>query len=42
LFSKSKSMLKGTHFLSVEDVKTKTTKILNNLSESDLQNCFER
>jgi hypothetical protein len=27
---------------SVEDVKAKTTEILNGLSESDLQNCFER
>jgi hypothetical protein len=35
-------VLKGTHFLSVEDVKAKTTEILNSLSENDLQNCFER
>jgi hypothetical protein len=41
LFPKIKSVLKGTHFLS-EDVKAKMTEILNSLSESDLQNCFER
>jgi hypothetical protein len=35
-------VLKGTHFLSVEDVKAKTMEILNSLSENDLQNCFER
>jgi histone-lysine N-methyltransferase SETMAR len=42
LFPKTKSVLKGTHFLSVKDVKAKTTEILNSLSERDLQNCFER
>jgi transposase len=42
LFPKIKSVLKGTHFLSVEDVKANTTEILNSLSENDLQNCFER
>ncbi|PNF22126.1 hypothetical protein B7P43_G06802 [Cryptotermes secundus] len=42
IFPKIKSVLKGTHFLPVEDVKAKTTEILNSLSESDLQNCFER
>jgi transposase len=42
LFPMIKSVLKGTHFLSVEDVKAKTTEILNSLSENDLQNCFER
>jgi transposase len=41
-FPKIKSVLKGTHFLSAEDVKAKTMEILNSLSESDLQNCFER
>jgi hypothetical protein len=35
-------MLKETHFLAVEDVKAKTTEILNSLSESDLQDFFER
>jgi hypothetical protein len=35
-------VLKGTHFLSVEDVKVKTTEILNSLTENDMQNCFER
>jgi histone-lysine N-methyltransferase SETMAR len=36
LFPKIKSVLKGTHFLSVEDVKAKTMEILNSLSENDL------
>jgi transposase len=42
LFTKIKSVLKGTRFLSVEVVKAKTTEIFNSLSENDLQNCFER
>jgi transposase len=42
LFPKIKSVLKGTHFLSVEDVKAITTEILNSLSDNGLQICFER
>jgi transposase len=42
LFSKIKSVLKGTHFLSVENVKAKTAEILDTLTEHDLRNCFER
>jgi histone-lysine N-methyltransferase SETMAR len=42
LFPKIKLVLKGTNFLSVEDVKVKTTEILNSLTENDMQNCFER
>jgi hypothetical protein len=35
-------VLKGTHFfLSVGDVKAKTTEILNSFPESDLQNCLK-
>ena len=41
LFLQIKSVLKGTHFLSVENVKAKTAEILNNLTEHDLRNCFE-
>jgi hypothetical protein len=41
LFSKIKSVLKGNHFVSVENVKAKTAEILNNLKEHDLRNCFE-
>jgi len=41
LFPKIKSVLKGNHFLSVEDVKAKTAENLNSLTERDLQNCFE-
>jgi len=41
LFPNIKSVLKGTHFVSVEHVKAKTTEILNSLTEHDLQNCFE-
>jgi len=41
LFPKFKSVLKGTHFVSVENVKAKTVEILNSLTEHDLGNCFE-
>jgi transposase len=41
LFPEMKSVLEGTHFLSIEDVKAKTTEILNSLSESDVQNYFK-
>jgi transposase len=41
LFAKIKSVLKGIHFLSVENVKAKTAEILNILREHDLRNCFE-
>jgi hypothetical protein len=40
-FPKIKSVLKGTCFVLVENVKAKTTEILNSLIEHDLQNCFE-
>jgi len=40
LFPKIKSVLKGTHFVSVENVKAKTVEILNSLTEHDLRNCF--
>jgi hypothetical protein len=42
LFPKIKSVLKGTHSLSVENVKAKTAENLNSLTEHDLRNCFER
>jgi len=41
LFPKIKSVFKGTHFVSVENVKAKMVEILNSLTEHDLQNCFE-
>jgi transposase len=41
LFPKIKSVLKGTHFVSAESVKAKTTEVLNSLTEHDLRNCFE-
>jgi histone-lysine N-methyltransferase SETMAR len=41
LFPNIKSVLKETHFVSVENVKAKTAKILNSLTEHDLQNCSE-
>jgi len=41
LFPKIKSVLKGTNFVSVEDVKAKTAENLNSLTEHDLRNCFE-
>jgi len=41
LFPKIKSVLKGTHSVSVDNVKPKIVEILNSLTEQDLQNCFE-
>jgi len=41
LFAKIKSVLKGTHFVSVEDVKSKTAESLNSLTERYLWNYFE-
>jgi hypothetical protein len=42
LFPKIKFVLKGTHFVSAEVVKAKTTEHLNNLTENDLHLCFEQ
>jgi len=41
LFPKIKSVPRGTHFVSVENVKAKMMEILNRLTEHDLRNCFE-
>jgi len=41
LFPKIKSVLKGTNFVSVENVKAKTAEIISSLTEHDLRNCFE-
>jgi len=40
-FRKIKSGLKGTHFVPVGNLKAKTAKILNSLTEHGLWNCFE-
>ena len=42
LFPKIKSVLKGTHFVSVESVKAKMAEVLNSLTEHELRNCFEQ
>jgi len=42
LFPTLKSELKGTHFESVEAVKTKSTEVLKALQEKDFQRCFNR
>jgi hypothetical protein len=42
LFPKLKSVLKGTHFQSVDEVKTKMADLLNRLSTDDQQHCFEQ
>jgi len=42
LFPKLKSALKGTHFESVEAVKTKATEVLKTLQEKDFQHCFNQ
>jgi transposase len=38
LFPKIKSVLKGTHFVSIQNVKEKQVEILNSLTEDDLRN----
>jgi len=35
-------VLKGTRFKSVDAVKAKATKLVNKLSEDDLQHCFQQ
>ena len=42
LFPKIKSMLKGTHFESAEEVEANKTKNLNSLRENNLHHCFEQ
>ncbi|UYV68403.1 hypothetical protein LAZ67_5004220 [Cordylochernes scorpioides] len=42
LFPKIKTTLKGTRFKSVEAVKAKATEVLNQLTESDFQHCFQK
>jgi hypothetical protein len=42
LFPKLKNALKGTHFESVEAVKTKATEVLKTLQEKDFQHCFNQ
>ena len=41
LFPKIKSALKGTRFESVDAVKAKATQLLNNITQDDLQHCFQ-
>jgi transposase len=41
LFPKIKSVLKGNHFVSVENMKVKTAGKRNSLKEQDLRKCFE-
>jgi len=41
LFPEIKSELKGTHFVSVENMKAKMAEILNSLKECDLRKCSE-
>jgi hypothetical protein len=42
LFPKLKSVLTGTHFQSVDEVKSKMADLLNSVSADALQNCFEQ
>jgi len=42
LFPKLKNALKGTHFESVEAVKTKAKEVLKTLQEKDFQHCFNQ
>jgi hypothetical protein len=41
-FPKLKSAFKGTHFQSVDEVKSKTADLLKRMSGDDLQHCFEQ
>jgi len=41
-FPKITSVLKGIHFVSVQEVKAKTAESLNCLTELELRNCFEQ
>ncbi|KAL4132596.1 hypothetical protein QTP88_009720 [Uroleucon formosanum] len=41
LFPKIKSLLKGIHFQTVDDVKMKTAELLKGLTKSDWQYCFQ-
>jgi hypothetical protein len=40
LFHKLKHSLKGTHFLSTEDIQRKTTDLLKGFTQNDFQKCF--
>ena len=42
LFPKIKSALKGTRFESMEEVKRKSAELLNGLTKTDFQHCFEQ
>jgi len=42
LFPKIKTVLKGTHFRSVEEVKTKAADLLKGLTSEELLHCFEQ
>jgi len=42
IFPKIKSSLKGTKFKSIDAVKTKAMKLINKLSEDNLQHCFQQ
>ena len=41
LFPKMKATLKGTHFASVEEIKTAVTRQLRDLKEEDFTECFQ-
>jgi hypothetical protein len=42
LLPKITRALKGTRFESIDAVKAKATELMNNLSEDDLQHCFQQ
>jgi hypothetical protein len=42
LFPKAKNTLKGTHFQSVDEVKSKIADLLNRVSADGLQHCCEQ
>jgi hypothetical protein len=42
LFPELKSVLKGMHFLDVEDIKSSVKKVLTDIPVQDFKNCFEQ
>ncbi|KYQ49726.1 hypothetical protein ALC60_11199 [Trachymyrmex zeteki] len=41
LFPKIKNIIRGEHFVDVNTIKRKTTKLLKELTKEDMQHCFQ-
>jgi hypothetical protein len=42
LFQKTKSAVKGHHFVSTEDIKTSVTRALNDIPQAAFQECYKQ